>query len=46
MGMTDKRFYFTVLGKIDCIWAVSRTEAQHKLMYSDYAPYYRYIEWL
>jgi hypothetical protein len=46
MGMTEQRFYFTMLGKIDCIWAVSRTEAQHKLMYSDYAPYYRYIEWL
>jgi hypothetical protein len=45
-AMTEQRFYFQVHGRIDCIWAVSRQEAQHKLMYSDYAPVYRYIQWL
>lgn len=44
--MTEQRFYFEVLGHLDCIWALSRQEAQHKLIYSDYAPYYRYIKWL
>lgn len=44
--MTERRFYFQVLGRFDCIYAVSRLEAQHKLMYSSYAPYYRYIQWL
>jgi hypothetical protein len=44
--MPDQRFYFTVLGRIDCIWAASRVEAQHKLIYSGYAPYYRYIQWI
>ncbi len=46
MVMTERRFYFQVLGRVDCIYAVSRVEAQHKLMYSNYAPYYRYVQWL
>ncbi|MGA1114705.1 MAG: hypothetical protein ACO3TI_07140 [Aquiluna sp.] len=44
--MSDQRFYFMVLGRLDCIWATSRAEAQHKLMYGAYAPYYRHIQWL
>lgn len=47
-AMTEQRFYFEIkhLDLVDCVWAVSRQEAQHKLMYSDYAPLYRYIQWL
>ena len=44
--MTEQRFYFQVLGRLDCVWALSRLEAQHKLMYSDYALLYRYVTWL
>ena len=46
MGMTNQRFYFTVFGRLDCIWAASLAEAQHKLIHSSYGPYYRYIQWL
>jgi hypothetical protein len=44
--MNERRFYFTVLGRFDCVWASCLREAQHKLMCSDYAPVYRYVKWI
>jgi hypothetical protein len=44
--MNNQRFYFTVLGRFDCVWACSLKEARHKLMYSDYARVYRHIVWI
>lgn len=44
----DRRYYFEIPGQniFSVIHAESRKEAQHKIMQSVYAPFYRSINWL
>lgn len=42
------RYYFQIkkLSIFDLVWAANKLDAQHKLINSPYAPFYREIEWL